>query len=136
MYFIKIYHENKNFILRFLTVGIFCALLYFSSFFLLWKTFQLDYHVAISIAYVLSVIAYFFASRHFTFKTHGSSIGPQLAKFIVSVVLNYVLTLVIIHLSVELLMLQPYTGSMLAIGGTTLTNYIIARWWVFKSLTT
>lgn len=138
---------NKNFksITIFLTVGCFVSLFYFSFFNFLWKHLSLNYHLAVSIAYVTAILIYFCANKFLTFKhiekssniVHGNTgpslIGIQFMRFLGMVFLNYLLTLFIVHVTVSFFILQPYWGLGGAIIATTISNYILAKYWIFKS---
>ena len=129
---LEIIHKNKLMLFRFLLVGALTAVFYLGLFIFLWKTFGINYHIAVTIAYIISTLTYFIINRNFTFKSQGNAIAQQFSKFLVVVFLNYVITLVIVHGAVEVLMLQPYFGTVLAIATTTLFNYVISKSWVFK----
>ena len=116
----------------FLLVGLITAFFYLGIFALLWKIMDMNYHVAVSIAYVVSIVIYFFTHRHVTFKNTNNAIKQQLPKFIAMILFNYIITITVVHISVEVFSLQPYFGTVIAIGANTLSNYFIAKLWVFK----
>jgi putative flippase GtrA len=86
---------------------------------------------AVTIAFASTYVLNFFLNRRFSFAAESGSIGPQLARFLPQVGLDYVLTLG----AVEVL-----TGAGLALvparivaGGTNATvNYVLYRWWTFR----
>lgn len=123
--------ENKVSIFIFLTIGTLTAILYFSLFTLLWKILNINYNIAISISYLGSIVFYFYCNRRFTFKSQ-SSIKQQIPRFIVLVIINYIITLLIVHSTVEILMLSPYIGVIFGIGATTAISYIVGKFWVFQ----
>ena len=131
-YLNKFIITNKSSIFSFLIVGLLTALFYLSFFSLLTYLCKLNYHTGVSIAYITSVILYFFAHRHFTFKNKDKAIKEQFSKFSLLVALNYFLTLVIVHSTVEFLRLPPLVGTLAAIIVTTVSNYLIAKFWVFQ----
>jgi len=124
--------EEIRAIASFLTVGSVTAAVYFLLFLFLLNIISLEYHIAITIAYVVSIIFYFFANRHFTFKNKQKAIKQQLAKFMVLVCLNYSITVVVIHNMVEIFKLTPVVGAVIAIATTTILSYTISKWWVFR----
>ncbi|MHB1947163.1 MAG: GtrA family protein [Gammaproteobacteria bacterium] len=128
----KFIAKNKSSILSFSLVGLLTAAIYFSLFTLLWKILNVNYNIAISIAYLIAIVFYFFTNRHFTFKSNLHPMQGQAFKFLGMVIINYLVTLSVVHSSVELLTLPPYIGMILAIGTTTILSYLIAKFWVFK----
>lgn len=117
---------------KFVLVGLITATIYFGLFGVLWKHFELNYQIAITIAYVFAVIFYFLFNRHFTFRSTVSAMNLQFIKFLFMLAFNYLMTLTIVHISVEQLSVPPYAGMVLSIGIMTLINYSIAKFWVFK----
>jgi putative flippase GtrA len=128
----SIYNSHKRTFLAFLSVGIMTAIFYFSLFNIFWKYFDLNYNIAVSIAYIIAITFYFFANRHFTFKTSGQ-LNNQLAKFLAMIISNYLITMIVVNMTVKLLLLPPYIGVFFAIACTTVANYFTARFWVFKT---
>ncbi len=123
---------NKRSIASFLTVGALSAIVYFSVFSLLWKVLEVNYNIAITIAYILSVIFHFNANRYFTFKSHGKKILQHLIKYFIMLLFNYAVTLVIVYIIVEHLYLSPYLGIVISIGTTMNTGYLLSRYWIFQ----
>lgn len=119
--------------LKFLTVGAISAVVYFASFTLLWKFFGLNYKLAVSIGYVLSVIVHFTANRVLTFRSHGQQLFQHIARYLVMITINYLITLAVVHLMVAVLKLSPYLGIVLSIGSTTGLGYLMAKFWVFRT---
>lgn len=125
---------HKRSILSFLIVGALSAVVNFSSFGLLWNWLGLNYQIAVTIAYILSVIFHFVANRRFTFQSHGTHFFRHLPKYAVMILINYLITLLIVRISVEILHLSPYIGIILAIGATVNIGYLLSRFWVFRPL--
>lgn len=116
----------------FVSVGALSAVIYFGSFTLLWRYFGLDYNVAISIGYVLSVIVHFTVNRRVTFRSHGHQLFYQLIKYLVMITFNYGITLLVVHFVVKVLDLSPYLGVVCSIGATVGISYLLAKLWVFR----
>jgi putative flippase GtrA len=124
--------ENKRSIATFLTVGLLSAIVYFSSFTVLWKYLDVNYNIAVSIAYGLSILFHFNANRHFTFKSRGPKIFQHLIKYLIMTFFNYLLTLLIINIVVERFHLSPYLGIVLSIAVTMNIGYLLFRYWIFQ----
>jgi putative flippase GtrA len=131
----KFLWENKFSISIFLAIGLTTFIFYFLLFSFLWEVLKINYRVAISIAYISAITFYFFANRRFTFKANHQSAGGQVKRFLILMGLNYLITLSLVHYTVEILHLPPYSGMLLAVITTTISNYFIGKLWVFKPAT-
>jgi putative flippase GtrA len=129
---IKFLTNNIRYITSFLTVGIFSAVVNFAVFGFFWNIIGLPYQYSVSIAYILSVICHFTGNRNITFKNRGPGITFQIAKYLIMVLTNYLITLTIVHAVVEKLYLSPYIGIILAIGITVWTGFLMSKFWVFQ----
>lgn len=116
---------------KFLTVGALSAVINFTAFAFLWNLIHINYQVAVSISYILSVIFHFTANRRFTFKSHGRNLHKHLIRYLVMATINYLLTLLVMHVVVEIFKFSPYFGVIASIGATVSVGYILARSWVF-----
>jgi len=125
---------EKNSILKFLLVGLTTAGVYLSLFSIFWRVFDLSYSMAVSIGYILSIIFYFYAQRHFTFCSADKPLSKQIFKFSAMTGINYFLTIVIVRATVENLVLSPYIGIFFATVITTISNYAISRFWIFQKI--
>lgn len=131
----KIMSDNGASIITFLGVGLLTAIVYLSLVHFLTETCQFNYHIGVTIGYVISIVIYFFANRTFTFKNNDDKIGHQFIRFLMMVSVNYIITLMIVHYSVEYLQLKAYIATIISIIATTIFNYIIAKSWVFSRST-
>lgn len=122
---------NRRSILFFLFVGTMATAVNFVSFTLLWKLVNLNYQIALSVAYVLSVIVHFVANRGLTFQGHHTHFLRQMPRYLTMLFINYLITLGVTRIVVELMHMTPYLGILLAIGVTVNTSYFMLRYWVF-----
>lgn len=129
----------KNLYLRYKTITLFLltggltSVVYFALFFLLWMMLSFNYHVAVSIAYVGSVLFYFNTNRKMTFKSQDTRVLQQFVRFCFMVVISYFITMLIVHGMVEYILVNPAIGMAIAIVITTPANYVMARFWVFNN---
>ena len=129
----KFIFENRISIFIFLLIGALTAVLYIGLFNILYKLFDINYQIALLLSYVLSVTFYFYVHRRFTFRSHGHPVSRQLVRFIIMLIMNYFITLGIVHFVVETLHLSPTLGIVISIGLTVITNYLIGKFWVFST---
>ncbi len=119
-------------LVAYLIVGCLTAALYFSLFALLWQFLGINYRLAISMTYVASVLFHFSVNRRFTFKAHGQHLGQQMLRYGCMVAINYVVTLTVMYLVVEIAAWTPYLGVLLAIAVNVSSNFMLSRFWVFR----
>jgi putative flippase GtrA len=127
---------NKRSISFFLAVGGISAVINFASFAVLWNVLNINYQIAVSIAFILSVLFHFSANRAVTFRAHQHKLRHQLPKYVVMLAINYSITLLIVHVTVETFHLSPYLGLVIAVGTTMNLGYLMLRFWIFHQLTT
>jgi putative flippase GtrA len=124
--------SNYLSVLLFLSVGLFTAVINFSSFAFFYKIAGLNYQLAVSIAYVLALLVHFSCNRSITFKKHDNPLPSQLVRYSFMVAINYCVTLITVRFVVENLHLSPFIGLIAAISITIGSGYVLSRFWVFK----
>jgi putative flippase GtrA len=125
---------NKRAIFLFLLVGALSATVNLASFAFLWQYCGLNYQIAVSIAYTLSVALHFVANRKLTFQSDHTYFLLQMPRYFTMLFINYLITLGITRLVVETLHLTPYLGIVLSIGVTMNVSYLMLRYWVFPRI--
>lgn len=132
----KIKKSLKHFLHRdfffYSAVGGVSALVNFGCFSLFYGVFRLHYEVAVTLSYILSVLTHFNGNRRVTFKRHTHALLPQLKRYGVMLFINYLVTLLVMHIAVAFLSLSPYIGLISAIAVTVWIGFIMAKFWVFK----
>jgi putative flippase GtrA len=129
--FKKYVKANGRSMLLFPIIGALTAVVYFSLFNLMWYLLNIDYRIAVSIAYVTAATFQFFANRNLTFRSCGHRVLFQMIKYVVMVLINYVITMIVVHFVVEVLKLPPPVGVVAAIATTVVSGYLLSRYWVF-----
>jgi putative flippase GtrA len=130
-HFYQYYMTNKKSILLFLFVGSVSAGVNFGSFTVLWKWMGLNYKIAVSMAYALSVLVHFVVNRKLTFQSDHTHFILQMPRYLTMICINYLLTLGITRMIVEILHVSPYLGILCSIGVTINVSYLMLRYWVF-----
>jgi putative flippase GtrA len=115
----------------FLVVGGATAAFYYLLIYLFYGLFNTYYLVAVSIAYVTAVIFHFIANRNVTFGGRNGDTKIQIVKYAILAGLNYVVTLMVVALSVKYLILNIYVATALAILATLGIGYLGMKYWVF-----
>jgi putative flippase GtrA len=128
----QLYAAHKKTFFSFAIVGALATALNFGLFSFFWEGLGLNYLTAVSIAYFLAVVFHFNVNRRFTFRSDAADLMLHAKKYLVMVVINFILTLMIVRFCVEVLQLSPYFGAAFSIGATVCTGYVMSRFWIFK----
>lgn len=123
--------ENRKSILFFLLIGIISATVNLGSFGIMWKWIGMNYQLAVSIAYILSVIVHFSANRCIAFERRDKHFVRQLPRYFATLFVSFCVTLIVTRFVVEVLSWTPYLGIVMSIGITININYLMLRYWVF-----
>lgn len=123
----------KSELLAYLIIGGLTAFIYFGIIALDVEILELDYRIAVSIAYVIAVSFHFLANRKFTFRVSDSRVVRQFFRYIGVLLINYLITISIVSLSVDRLGVSPYEGVAASIAVTVVVGYIVTKFWVFRN---
>lgn len=119
-------------LMRFGTVGFISGVIYFACMWIVFNFFSKNYVVAVSISYIASVLFHYFANCHFTFGAKTTKMHSQIIRYLIMLIINYLISIAIISMAVKKLELSPYIGALLSILCLTLPGYITSKYWVFK----
>lgn len=117
---------------KFGVVGAVTAGIYFLAMWISDTIIHLNYVVSVSVAYSFSTIFHFFANKYFTFGSLCDRRVEQVFRYLVMWLVNYVITIVVVKLTVEMWFLSPYLGVCISVAFTMVTGYVLGRYWVFK----
>lgn len=126
----KVLHILK--FLKFSCVGVSTAIIYFSGMWIAQSLFSLNYISSVSIAYFFSTLFHYFANRLYIFCATKDDYLAQFGRYTVLWFLNYIITMLVVWVSVEKLLLSPYLGVCISVIFTSLTGYTLGHFWVFK----
>ena len=112
-------------------VGFFNTLLYILMFQLLWKILYLNYRFAVTGAYLVSVIFHFSMNRIVTFQSGQGKLYHQIPKYIIMILINYLLTIGVVEVATVVMLLSPDVGVLLSVAVTVITGYLMLKYWVF-----
>ena len=118
--------------IKFGLVGFTTAAIYFLVMWFMDAILGIQYTVAVSLAYFVSTVFHFLANRHFTFDAAHGQNGSQIVRYLLMWFINYLITILVVSLSVETLHLSPYIGVCVSVLFTMCVGYILGRFWVFK----
>ena len=118
---------------KFVVVGVVTFAINFLSFHLFFDVlFQWDYRIAVSLAYVITVICHFSLHRIFTFKATEQQLGHNAAKYMIMLAVNYGITLTVVWLAVEVARSSPYIGVVASAATTASMSFFLMKYVVFR----
>ena len=118
--------------LKFGLVGAATAAIYFLVLAFHLEVLGVNYNLAVSIAYVVSVVFQFNANKYFTFKSKTTSALLQFLKYTVLLVINYLITMLVVRFVVETIQLTPYHGVLASVPLIMVVGYLFSKHWIFK----
>ncbi|MBI3774085.1 MAG: GtrA family protein [Gammaproteobacteria bacterium] len=125
--------EHRIQLVKFISVGLVTFGINFSFFHLFYGLLHLDYKIAVSFAYLITVASHFLLHRVFTFEAAGQHLGHNTGKYVVMLVLNYTITVMVAWFVVEVLRVSPYVGVIASTAATASTSFFLMKYFVFVS---
>lgn len=141
-YRIKLYEGLQNLWLHlldikslswFLCVGGVSALVNLGVFSLCWHFFRWPNVASVSVAYFISVLVHFLGNRYITFSANKHQpLLHNLKKYLVMVVVNYLISVAVVHVATAWFGVYPPLAVCLAIAVTVGVGFFLSKMWVFK----
>lgn len=118
---------------KFIIVGLVTFGINFFCFYVFYGLIHLHYKVAVSFAYVVTVISHFLLHRGFTFGAGEQRLTRNAGKYLLMLGLNYVLTLTVVWTVVEIVGASPYLGVIGATAATASSSFFVMKYFVFRT---
>ncbi len=118
-------------LIKFILVGFITFGIYFLTFYLFFELIGLDYRIAATLAYLLTICSHFLLNRFFTFGAAEQEVIHNLWKYMLMLLFNYVTLLSVIWTCVNSIKISPYFGVLLSTGLSMLMNFFIMKYFVF-----
>jgi putative flippase GtrA len=126
------HHLNFHSILIFCLIGTCNALLSFLLFTLFWHFFQINYLVATSLTFFIAACVQFFGNRSMTFKDSQGNLRMQMIKYLIMLVINYLVTISVMRFSVLVLDFSPYIAMIVTTACSAIVSFILFKFWIFR----
>jgi putative flippase GtrA len=123
--------NNYKYLIRFVMVGIFTFLLNMTLVWFFYGFFSVQYQWSITHAYVLTTCVHFILNKTFTFGHGMRSISGHGLKYAVMLIINYLLTLGITTLMVDVFQTTPYVGIVVSTMCVAFSSFGLMRYFVF-----
>jgi putative flippase GtrA len=117
--------------LRYLSVGGCTAVIYFGLLVVLVQFLHLEHLLAVSICYVSAISFHFLANKAFTFRNRDTDVLMEIVRYLCVALTNYIITIIVVYLVVDLGQQSPYVGAALGVAVTLGLGYVMTKYWVF-----
>lgn len=128
-----IYKKISIELLRFSLVGLISTFVNYAIFFILLKYISVYYIYASSIGFLVGIYVSYSLNRRFTFISVMESKVKELFSYIAICFFSLILSLLVLRILVEVYSLNPLLGNLAAIAVSTISNFIGAKVFVFRS---
>lgn len=121
-------------IIRFIIIGIVTFIINFLSFHYFYDVWSLNYKIATSCAYTITVISHFLLHRIFTFKVRKDEqqLKHNVAKYFIMLGINYLITITVMWFTVEIIRVSAYIGLVAATAATASSSFFTMKYFVFS----
>jgi len=116
---------------KFVFVGLLTFGVYICCFHFLYRVARLDYKLAVSLAYVMTVASHFLLHRFFTFGAADQAFVHHTWRYLLMLGLNYVVSLGVVWIAVEVAKISPYFGVVASTGVTAGISFFMMKHFVF-----
>ena len=121
-------------LVRFIIVGLATFAL---NIFLVWLFYGkagIDYRLAATYAYFITVVVHFILNRSFTYRHEGKLLPSDIVKYCLMLFSNYVITLSVTTVTVEFFLLTPYHGTIFSTFITAFSSFLLMKYFVFTRI--
>jgi putative flippase GtrA len=119
--------------LTYLVVGGLTSIIYFGFIAVCVGLLNMSYPIGIGVAYALAVSFHFFANRNFTFRSTTANIFSQGLRYVIVLILNYLLTLSTAYALEKWLGFPQWLAAASAIVTPIIVGYFFLKLWVFRT---
>ena len=127
------YGIHRASLLKFFFTGICIYLIHNLFFYFFYRLLNFRYELSITFAYILTAIVHFTLNRNYTFRqTTKKGVSYSIPRYLFLLLINYVVTIIVITVCVELLNLNPYFGIFFSTSTTVVLNFFLMNHFVFK----
>jgi len=124
--------EHRLQLAKFVFVGVVTFGINFSCFHLFFGVVGLDYRIAVSLAYLITVACHFMMHRVFTFDAADRALFHHTWKYVVMLALNYAISLTVVWICVEVAKISPYFGIVASTFATACVSFFVMKHFVFE----
>lgn len=128
--------KNSPQFFKFLIVGGVSTIINYSTFYLLFSIFNIHYLYSSGTGYFTGLIVGYVLNRNWSFVEHKSSKRvTEFVKYLVLYIVSLLLSLISLELLVSILGVNALIANVVAIGISTIINFLGLKFIVFKNTT-
>jgi len=116
---------------RYLLVGIANTLIYSSLLWVFLSCNRFPYPLSVAFAFILAMVFQYLANKYFTFRTISHSLG-EVFRYILSAILNYTISVLVIWVSLDLIKIPPLLASIFSATTAAFLGFIVSFFWVYR----
>lgn len=127
--------KSKKEVVSYLVFGVITTLVNIISYVLLTKVFHIDYKLATTIAWLLSVFFAFITNKLYVFNSksfHFKTLSKEFLSFIFFRLLSYLVDLAMMIVMVEWLKTDDFFAKVLANVVVVILNFFASKFFIFK----
>lgn len=125
------YHTIKQ-LVKFCLVGCVGVLIQYSLFLLLYKVFSVYYVTSSVIGCFVGAMVIFHFNRRWTFSIQGGQVSKQFLKFIILMILSFIVNGVSIFLLTDVGHIKAEISQIITMGITASFNFTGSKFWVYR----
>lgn len=121
----------KQFV-QFCLVGVLGVSIQYGTFFALHRWGRLHYLVASTAGAVVGTIVIYFINRSWTFRVRSGGVLDQSLRYLGMIVSFYAVNALCMFLLTDVAGLHPELSQIITLGVTTMHNFLLSKYWVFR----
>ncbi|EKD71439.1 MAG: hypothetical protein ACD_46C00181G0004 [uncultured bacterium] len=127
--------QNQNQIIKFIVIGFTTFCINFLSFHFFYGICILNYKIATTFAYSITVVSHFTLHRIITFevKRNEQHLGLHVGKYLFMLIINYIITITVMWATVEIIHGSAYIGLIASTMATASSSFFIMKYFVFAN---
>ncbi len=121
--------------IKFSLVGVLNTAIHYGIFYVTYTYMGLHHYLASTLGFCVAVTNSYLINKHWTFKTKGSNVNREFAKFIIVNLITLSINLGSMALLVEQFSMDPRIAQLASIGLTLSINFLGNKFWTFRKKT-
>ena len=124
--------SNRQKVYKFVLVGLISTFINYSFFTILFKLFEFYYIFASASGYLIGLLFGFQLNKNWTFITQVNKNQSYVTSYFLVYLISLLSSQILLFFLVEVLILSPLIGNIMAIGLSTSMNFLGTNFLVFK----
>jgi putative flippase GtrA len=130
--FYHLHHLTFQQVFRFSAIGFIILCFNYLSFEMCYSLLRLNYRIAVSIAYLFSIVLHFFLNKQFTFQMQHHVSKAYVIRYLMMLGVNYIAVMLLTHFIVANLHQTPRFVYIISPFITSIISFSMMKFFVFK----